>query len=131
MECPKCRERLRNERYRENDYLLCFYCEGIWLPKKDTGSVTFSHFKVQHRKETSYGCPSCVTNLLSEIEVFDEKIEYCNNCEGIFIDKGEAERMYPKLKDIDDEKLGEDALKALVVLDALFLGLVSVFSLGR
>ena len=127
MNCPKCQERLRIEQYRENQYKICFFCEGAWVSKNDLD--THSFLELEHRNEiaTDYECPCCENQLLSHTKIADIELEYCQSCSGVFFDKGELESTYPNFKDINGSELADDSVEALAVIYVVTRAVGSIF----
>jgi Zn-finger nucleic acid-binding protein len=119
MNCPKCREPLRNEIYRQKDYKICFYCEGTWLNKQTVIKENILDALEVTDKQTEYNCPDCIDINLVKAYSDSIELEHCKNCAGIFFDMGEIEKAYPGFKDADTDKIKSDTKEAISVIVAI------------
>lgn len=119
MNCPKCQERLRSEQYRDNKYLICFYCEGAWVKKSELDTHSVLGLAHTSAGETEYPCPCCTGEVLSHTEALGLELDYCKECEGVFFDKGELEAVASDYKSINGEQLAFDTAKAVTFIDAV------------
>ena len=116
MNCPKCNEPLRHEIYRENDYLICFYCNGAWLNRSsvnDAGIVASLHVT---DNATGLECPECEGSQLLISHIENIELEHCPTCTGTFFDSGELEKAYPNYKDTDIDEIKSDVKKGVFAL---------------
>lgn len=131
MNCPKCKEPLRNEIYRKNDYKICFYCEGTWLTGKNLKNTNIVETLTHTNTKTDYECPNCAGVNLEKSYSEKIELEYCPECSGIFFDTGELEKSHPEYKDADIEEIKSDAKKTITAIIAIGLTiklLVKVFN---
>ena len=126
MDCPKCIERLRSEQYRKRDYLVCFYCEGVWLEKADLEAYG-SLGKLIAIKKSEHLCPHCTDHRLDLIEAAGCELEHCSSCGGVFFDKNELEQAFPSYRELDGEALVTDTTEAVITLTAITGFIVGIF----
>lgn len=106
MNCPRCEieltEEFRTEPTQVIEYNSCSSCEGIWVSKavlnymeRIQEPVAFEFMSIDKKLDQLIGldCPSCVpSKLMKKAEhPRDTRVimDYCNDCEGIWLDKGE------------------------------------------
>lgn len=138
IKCPNCRERLATESYRPVGGASCFYCHGVWLPGEVmdsalTGALGSPDRATLLAKASDGGparasliCPACDTAAFVAIKIKGVELDLCRQCGGMYFDRGEVERVFPRLKEIlaeDSDSVGEavasdiaDEIVALVVL---------------
>ena len=130
MNCPKCQEKLVSEPYRQRKYLLCFYCEGIWLSKSDIEEHGILNTFTKMKDELSHVCPSCApAKNLSLVAMQGCELEYCESCCGMFFDRGELELFYARYKDLDGKSLAKDTAVAALTLMTIARMASSLFRL--
>ena len=105
LTCVKCTSVLDKARVGDVEVDLCPSCGGLWLDhgeierlgrgKPDelnrlrtalTGSA-----KPDDASESTNTCPAC-PGQLDVVVLGPVKVEYCNKCHGIFLDKGELDQ---------------------------------------
>lgn len=108
MNCPRCETLLQSETIKErNDEVsveTCSSCHGIWLDKGELQSldnvsepvlIEWRNIPSEYDQLTPLHCPSCGTHpMMKKAEhPRDEKVifDYCESCEGIWLDGGELE----------------------------------------
>ena len=106
MNCPRCEIPLEESQQIDVDTQLDFHscksCDGLWLSKpvlnyleKIKEPVIFEFLQIDSELDQLIGldCPSCEEgNLMKKAEhPRDERVimDYCEACEGIWLDKGE------------------------------------------
>ena len=115
------------EQYRENEYKICFFCEGAWISKDDLD--THAVLALEHKDEaaTGYRCPCCDGEKLFHARVAEIDLEYCQKCTGVFFDKGELEATYPNFKNINGAELAEDTAEAVAVIYVVARAIGTIF----
>ena len=90
---------------------------------------TYTILELEHKEElkTKYKCPSCEKQNLTHTKIANIELEYCQNCNGIFFDKGELEAAYPNYKDLDSSDLAGDTAEALGVIYMVTRAVASIF----
>lgn len=117
MLCPKCKKELDKAIMMNVEVNYCPKCFGIWFDEdelrlaKDKKDENLNWFDIdlwrdQKKFEISRGgrlCPSC-RMLLYEVEYDNSKVrvDLCNLCKGIWLDKGEFKRITKYLKERAD-----------------------------
>lgn len=118
MLCPKCNVELRNSELLGVKIDLCTKCGGSWFDRNelrqarnqadsDLAWMEFDLWKETdgfHVTKESVECPSCGEKMAS-IGYADTgvQIDYCRECGGIWLDRGEFAGIIEALeKDIDD-----------------------------
>lgn len=108
MDCPRCNKLLQTEiikDIKENiEVDTCSTCGGIWFDHRELSKIDkiaeptfFEIRKIPKTKEQMkiLHCPSCNDSIeLHKAEHPRDKkviIDYCPNCKGIWLDKGELE----------------------------------------
>lgn len=128
MNCPKCQEKLAKEPYRHRNYLLCFYCEGVWLSKADIAAHGLINAADAIKKPSPHSCPACVPKQqLALVSIQGCELERCAQCEGMFFDKGELESFFTNYTALDGKALALEAGKALLTLFVIKRVVVSLF----
>lgn len=108
MQCPRCKSELFKNTIKEVNVQIeideCQECGGIWLDKDEilplekVAKPTFWETR-KIPKETDQliglNCPKCEeTQLMKKAEHPRDHnviLDYCSNCSGIWLDKGELE----------------------------------------
>ena len=113
-ECHRCwvpLEKKEVETYGRNIIIdVCPKCSGIWLDKNELGKILkdkkLANYLTKHigtKSRSPMVCPRC--GMTMDIEKADDvEVDVCLNCGGVWLDKGELE----KLKEISDEGFKED-----------------------
>ncbi|MEN1727215.1 MAG: zf-TFIIB domain-containing protein [Pseudomonadota bacterium] len=91
-QCPQCAEALRTDAFRANPYEICFYCGGAWVPKGMLTAIGVPIPVLQIDRETERQCPGCVKRLWPGC-IADVEIEFCKQCESIWFDGEELDRV--------------------------------------
>jgi len=113
MVCPKCKIAMKKRVIREVEVDECEKCEGIWLDKdelrqikdKTDSDLNWMDFEIlKHSdkfkaKEKNYGCPSC-ENTMNALDYDNTKVEidFCSNCQGIWLEKEELKKIINALE---------------------------------
>ena len=112
MNCPRCKANLKVETINDIHFSIevdkCENCEGIWFDESElqkleriTELTIFEIRRIPRTKKQleSLFCPKCEDIYENQILMNkaehpkDNKVvmDYCNNCRGIWLDKGELE----------------------------------------
>jgi uncharacterized protein len=102
MQCPKCKEAMKPNVYKQIDYEQCNNCGGLWFSalkaeelveiegasQIDTGNLKVGS-KLNKLSKTS--CPACNIPMLPvhDVEQPHIQLESCPACHGTFFDAGE------------------------------------------
>lgn len=104
LECPNCSSKMNEQISKKNNVILdkCTKCGGIHLGKKEVTSFIKDYKILQEfrqqglkknlsSKEKSRNCPICLEHkmLKGRFASTNSTLDYCENCGGIFFDKGE------------------------------------------
>ncbi len=129
MKCPKCNIELKIKEIQGVTVDECENCEGIWFERdelrkvkdntdKDLNWMDFEIWKHHDRfkaKETKYNCPAC-SSTMDVLDYDSTKIEinYCSNCQGVWLDKNELQNIINSLEaELINKSLG-DYVKATI-----------------
>lgn len=104
LKCPKCNDvKLKKHEIEGTVVEFCEGCNGIWLDKGELNKVTHpidgdiefcSHEYSGEKSVSELSCPKCIDKKLKKanfIEFSDIAIDYCDGCNGIWLDKGELD----------------------------------------
>jgi len=106
--CPKCSEELRSDTVATIQVDQCPKCKGLWFEDqelrlakdytdRDLAWMDFEiwkhperfHVDPQHLK-----CPACRDELVAiRYDATKETVDYCKACRGVWLDKGEFQRI--------------------------------------
>ena len=102
--CPKCDIALENKEIEPISVDLCPTCEGVWFEKDELrqakditdSDLNWLDFEIWKNKdkfkasESSIKCPDCgLQTVLLNYGETDVEIDYCLECQGVWLDKGE------------------------------------------
>ena len=113
MNCPKCKAELFTFEVEGISLEQCNSCEGIWFDKNELRQVkdkadsdlNWMDFEIWKHPEKfkagrqKYDCPKC--NVKMEVLDYDHtniEIDYCKSCEGVWLDKGEIQKLIAALE---------------------------------
>lgn len=112
--CPSCNQKLKEISFYGVRIDYCEHCKGIWFEKeeldraKDLKQETINWLdvdlwdKTEKFKMSKKGrqCPECKLPLY-EVNYDDSgiKVDVCSICEGVWLDKGEFNKVMDYLKD--------------------------------
>ena len=103
--CVKCTSVLDKSMVGDIEVDLCPSCGGLWLDRGELekiGESTQENLdslrqslggspKPEPPSETSTHCPAC-EGTLKELKIGMIAIDFCDKCEGLFLDKGELDQ---------------------------------------
>ncbi len=118
MECLNCDEQLINHIVRTTDrevnYYLCPSCESLWLPRGQLdrmadqvdGSIELSpRTDMNAEVKPNRPCPACQSGPMKSVhflEYTNVLLDYCEHCEGFWLDEDELEEVNEELNKIMD-----------------------------
>lgn len=130
MECPNDKENLEKVLFHEIEVDYCPKCLGIWFDKdelrlakdekdKDLNWVDVDLWRDKKKFVVSHmakHCPFCRTGLV-EVKYDDgrTKVDFCKNCEGIWLDRGEFKQIVVYLKTKSDYQVINKYIKNFVL----------------
>ena len=105
--CPKCGGQLRFGPPPSGPVGTCYDCWGLWINTKRLrdNRKDFPVGEALHEAaakllpneaiepETDLFCPDCPSGVLLQQRVGEVELEWCPLCRGIYLDKGERERL--------------------------------------
>jgi Zn-finger nucleic acid-binding protein len=104
--CVKCTSVLDKSSISDVEVDLCPKCGGLWLDKGEiTRLAAMPDAELTDLRtllvgkagpppvptETAVPCPAC-PGMLKEVVLGPVKVEYCGQCHGIFLDRGELDQ---------------------------------------
>ncbi len=115
MKCPNCKDKnLARADYKGIQLDYCNNCQGIWFDRDELRQVKdkedeflrwidinlwedYAKFKISKSGKI---CPSCETPLYTiKYDGFPIEIDLCNICHGIWLDRGEFDKIIGYLKE--------------------------------
>lgn len=120
MECPNGHKNLEKVLFHNVEVDYCPECLGIWFDideltyaKDDSDDqLTWVDFDVWRHKEkfetspSARRCPICRISLVQiKYDNSKVKIDYCKNCQGIWLDRGEFKQIMVYLKNKADYEI--------------------------
>ncbi len=127
--CPDCREKLKEIPFNGVEADKCHSCKGHWFEKDELRMVkdraeekinwmdielweNEDKFKISKKNRK---CPSCNIPLY-EVDYgnSDIKVDFCEECEGVWLDKGEFKKIIEYLKEEAGDKIMNEYLKTLL-----------------
>lgn len=126
MECPKCHLDLVSRVIESTVVNECRQCEGIWFDKDELRQVKdatdpdllWMDFDIWNHPEAiavasgSATCPRCrIAMHVLDYDSTGVQIDYCDQCSGIWLDKGELAGIIARL----EQELLEKSLDQYVV----------------
>ncbi len=129
MECPKCSIELHKKKIQEIEVDECKKCEGIWFEKdelrqikdKTDSDLNWMDFEIWKHPEKFKAisekiiCPNCNTKMnILDYDNTKIEIDYCTNCQGIWLDKNEFIKIIESLEEEIITKSMDDYVKATI-----------------
>ena len=105
LACPKCVGPLRYSGEPRGPIATCYDCWGIWVDtpylttlreKYPIGNTLYKateQLKPDEAEATDLICPTCPEGTLVRQKIRGVELEWCNNCHGIYLDRGEKDRL--------------------------------------
>ncbi len=129
MNCPVCEQKLEKSVLQNTEIDHCPTCLGLWFEKdelfhaKDMKEERLDwldvdlwkdekNFRVSEEKKH---CPKCSLPLY-EVNYGDSgtKVDVCNVCEGVWLDRGEFKKIMNYLREKGGEKIMNDYARTLL-----------------
>ena len=114
--CIKCTAVLSRTHLGDVEVDFCRQCGGLWLDRGELERIVRTTRKapevvqVLRRKliplptaapvpsELTAACPVCARTTMHEVELGGLHIDYCKDCMGLFLDKGELDAAMDKVR---------------------------------
>ena len=104
LACPKCSGAMVRPKRRRIPARKCGECRGVWLELDDLeshlpGPSILRQVLSRTGPPTALTCPTCHDQPLSCTEFKGHEIDWCSQCQGVFLDAGELDgirRAMPK-----------------------------------
>ena len=104
MLCPKCNLEMSPKTFDAVEVDRCFGCGGVWLDKGEMEEIDNKNISTlvdvvgkTEKSEVMDGltahCHRCDNDMISLTGANDVKFDWCDQCEGIFFDRGELAAM--------------------------------------
>lgn len=129
MKCPICKKELKKAVFYDVEIDYCPKCLGLWFQQdelrqakdekdKNLNWLDIDLWKQPEKFKISKGkkiCPVCSVPLY-EINYGDSqvKVDLCNLCQGIWLDRGEFKKIIDYLKEKGKEEILENYFKNLI-----------------
>ena len=129
MHCPLCKVNLKKTVFNGVEVDYCPRCLGLWFEKdelrqakdekdKNLNWLDIDLWKEKGKFKISPGkklCPSCQAPLY-EVCYGDSnvKVDLCNLCEGIWLDRGEFKKIIGYLREKEKEEILKNYFKNLI-----------------
>jgi len=113
MKCPKCSVKMHKRMIDDIELDECRTCEGIWFDKDELRQVKdvsdsdlnwmdfdiWKHPEKFKASERKLDCPKCgIPMAVLNYADTEVEIDYCTECQGIWLDKGELEQIIASLE---------------------------------
>lgn len=104
LTCTKCLGSLRFA--ADGPIATCYDCMGLWvdtqalrnadppIPKADALLKAVDAFDLAHASPSNLACPRCTRGDLGTQTVNGVEVDWCFDCRGLFLDRGELERLW-------------------------------------
>jgi Zn-finger nucleic acid-binding protein len=126
----------------------CDNCEGVWLSgislsrivKTQRSKINIEklvkYSKENHNLSEHRNCPKCNTTPLNVVKVRGVELDFCENCYGVYFDKGEIIWAIPNIKkpnssrNYQTKKSGAigNEIGGIVAFDVLLAVIAGLFS---
>lgn len=105
LACPKCLGPIRFGSRLRGAVATCYDCWGLWIDTNELNCARESYpvgaalYKATTELDpgdaepTDLLCPACSDAQLVRQQVREVELEWCPHCRGIYLDKGERERL--------------------------------------
>ncbi|VGO23426.1 zf-TFIIB domain-containing protein [Pontiella sulfatireligans] len=122
MECPKCKNTMKSNSYKDVEYEQCSECGGLWFDAleaeelvevKDAAQIDTGDPKTGKKMNKTWeaNCPKCNIPMMPvhDLEQPHIQLEACPSCHGAFFDAGEfkdfcEETFMDRVKDLFAKK---------------------------
>lgn len=107
--CPKCRGSLRFE--ADGLFATCYDCLSLWvdtpalrtadppIPKAAAVLRAVDAFDLAHASPTDLPCPGCRSGDLGMQRIRGVEVDWCFDCRGLFLDRGELTQLAESMAD--------------------------------
>jgi Zn-finger nucleic acid-binding protein len=129
MVCPLCKTELKKAVFYGTEVDYCSKCLGLWFDRdelrqakdekdKDLNWLDIDLWKEEAKFKISKDkkiCPKCGVPLY-EVNYGDSdiKVDICNLCQGIWLDRGEFKKIIDYLREKDKEEILKNYFKNLI-----------------
>lgn len=108
--CPVCEQEMAIKKINDISTLSCAKCEGVWLTKGELNAILhpddwdLEYCTTEHGADAPTSgrkCPECPNTHLRKgnfIEYSNIAIDYCPECGGIWLDRGELDDITKELE---------------------------------
>lgn len=120
FKCPSCQSDLQTIKCPDMEYLQCVKCRGIYLEKNElnilatgeSGDIEFCSIDTDPHND-KYPARICIhcNNQMRKINLLEFSniiFDYCETCDGFFLDNGELDEMNDYLKSISPSGSSEE-----------------------
>lgn len=129
MECPHCRLELALHRIGSVGIHECKECKGMWLEDRELKKIkdeidadlNWLDFDIWKHPEnfktasTIFDCPGCdAAMVILDYDHTSVEIHYCDSCHGIWLEKGELNKIIHALEDEILTKSMDDYMHATI-----------------
>ena len=138
VQCPSCKDCLREVSFGGVKTDQCDSCKGYWFQKdefrlakdKEEKRINWMDIDLWESEndftvsKKNRECPDCETALF-EVNYGDSdiKVDFCGECEGVWLDKGEFQKIMKYLKEKAGDKIMNDYYKILLEeIGEVFIG---------
>ena len=108
LACPKCVGPLRFGAELPGPIGTCYDCWGLWIDVQQLNAIedyavggalyrASRELDPRDAESTDLLCPSCEDGKLVLQKIRGVELEWCTDCRGIFLDKGERQRLVGSL----------------------------------
>ena len=138
MQCPKCHTELIPRAIETVTVDECGGCEGIWFEKEELRMVkdatdpdlNWMDFEIWGKPEalkvsgTRSQCPRCAVSMhVLDYDDTGVEVEYCDQCSGVWLDKGKLGTIIDALeRELLDKSLGDYVKETLGEAKELLIG---------
>ncbi len=139
LRCPNCKsDSLREITFHKTKVQRCEKCQGIWFNRDELSNAVSQDdkflewldidlWKNKEGFKASFSekkCPICDKNLYQvDYNNSDIRVDICNTCHGVWLEKGEFKRIIHYLENkIDSETLGEYFKDSMKQAEEIFTG---------
>ena len=121
LTCPGCKSPMATVKDTDIWVDRCTRCGSVFLDKDElnvlatgmSGNIEYCSIddKKHEDKFAARSCPVCPDQPMRKIDLLvyaDTIFDYCPNCEGFYLDKGELEAMNCELEELNHDRLPEE-----------------------
>jgi Zn-finger nucleic acid-binding protein len=105
LQCPKCKAMMRSGRDVSGPVSACNSCWGLWIDTVALGRAEAQHpvgnklhealqeLDISEMEATDLHCATECGGELLEVLCRGVAVEFCSKCAGVFLDRGEREKL--------------------------------------